>query len=211
MLPTAQEYFGEKWQSAWQSVVFRKKLFLGLLALVIIFSVFPWFFQTIEKRHGIQLNDWVLNGLPSYNVSTPIFIFIWLTTMLMLLRCIQSPEIFIRILWSYTLLCYSRVITIGLVPLDPPAGLIALNDRLANAFYGPTFITRDLFYSGHTASVFLMFLCFRNKVDKWFTLCATIIVGILLLIQHVHYTVDVIAAPVFAYAMYLLAMRIVKS
>jgi hypothetical protein len=33
-------------------------------------------------------------------------------------------------------------------------------------------------------------------------------VGILLIIQHVHYTIDVLAAPLFAYVMYLLGSKI---
>ncbi len=211
MRPPAESSFVQKWRLAWQSPSYKKNLLLGLLALLILFSIFPWFFQTIEKRHGIVLHDWVLVRLPSHNVSIPIFILIWATAALMFIRCIQHPDIFLTILWSYVLLCLSRVITISLVPLEPPIGLLALNDRLANAFYGPTFITRDLFYSGHAASVFLMYLCLRKKSDKLFTLVSTIIVAILLLVQHVHYTIDVIAAPFFTYAMYLIALRIIKQ
>jgi hypothetical protein len=211
MRPTGESTFVEKWRIAWQSPSYRKNLLLGLLGLVILFSLFPLFFQSIEKRHGILLHDWVLARIPARDVSLPILILIWATAALMLIRCIQRPDIFLTILWSYFLLCISRVITISLVPLEPPFGLLALNDRLANAFYGPTFITRDLFYSGHTASVFLMYLCLRKKTDRWFTLLSAIIVAVLLLVQHVHYTVDVIAAPFFTYAMYLIALRIVRQ
>jgi len=210
MPQSAKEYFGQNWQMAWQSPVFRKKMLTGSLILVVLFSFFPWFFQTIEKRHGTRLNDLLLSRIPAYDVSIPIFLFLWAATLLIIYRGVQNPNIFIRILWSYTLLCLSRVITICVVRLDPPAGLLPLNDRLANAFYGPTFVTRDLFYSGHTASVFLIFLCLQKKGDKWFALLASVSVGVLLLIQHVHYTVDVVAAPFFAYLMYLLAIKIIR-
>lgn len=42
-----------------------------------ILTFFPWFFQTIEARNGILLNDWLLNQIPAYNVSLVIFICIW--------------------------------------------------------------------------------------------------------------------------------------
>jgi PAP2 superfamily C-terminal len=198
----------QKWKTALQSSDFQKKMWGGIIALVVLFSFFPLFFQAIQKRHGFLLNDWVLNRLPVFDASIPIFIFIWMTTLLIVVRFIKDPEIFLTFLWCYNLLCISRMITISIIPLDPPQGLVALTDRLANAFYGPTFITRDLFYSGHTASVFLIFLCLRKKADKLFALLSTIIVGVLLMIQHVHYTIDVLAAPLFAYAMYLLGTKI---
>jgi PAP2 superfamily C-terminal len=204
-----QESSIQKWKTVLQSSDFQKKLWGGIVALVIIFSFFPWFFQAIEKRHGFLLSDWVLNRIPVHDESIPIFILIWLAALLILVRFIQDPEIFLCFLWGYNLLCISRIITISIVPLDPPRGLVELTDRLANAFYGPKFITRDLFYSGHTASVFLIFLCLRKKADRIFALSAAIIVGVLLMIQHVHYTIDVLAAPLFAYAMYFLGMKIV--
>ena len=208
MLNTNQVSYLQKWKSAWQSLDFRKKMWGGIIALVILFSFFPWFFQAIERRQGILLNDWVLNVLPVFDASIPIFILIWLATLLIVVRFFQDPEIFLCFLWCYILLCISRIITISLVPLDPPRGLVPLTDRLANAFYGPKFITRDLFYSGHTASVFLIYLCLKRKADKIFALLATLVVGVLLIIQHVHYTIDVLAAPLFAYAMYLLGTKI---
>jgi hypothetical protein len=211
MIPPAKDPRAPNWKKAWQSPRFRKKTVVGFAFLILIFSFFPWFFQSIEKRQGRVLNDWLLNRIPAQNVSVPIFILIWSSTFLTMIRCIQNPRIFIRLLWTYVFLCLSRIITISLVPLDPPPGLLPLKDRLANVFYGPTFITRDLFYSGHTASVFILFLCLEKKVDKGFTLGSSILLGALLLLQHVHYTVDVVAAPLFSYAVYWLAMKVVEG
>lgn len=182
---------------------------LGLVAIAIILSLFPYFFQAIEKRHGYQINDWVLNILPALDVSKGIFLFIWTTTLLTLVRSIQDPTIFLTFLWSYILLCLTRVVTITLVPLEPPQGLFPIVDKMANAFYGPHFITRDLFFSGHTATVFLMGLCLKKKYDKVIAFIATSFVGILLLIQHVHYTIDVIAAPILTWLIFLLAKKMV--
>jgi hypothetical protein len=41
-------------------------------------------------------------------------------------------------------------------------------------------------------------------------LLSSILLGVLLLIQHVHYTIDVVAAPVFTYALYRISLIITK-
>lgn len=99
---------------------------------------------------------------------------------------------------------------IGLISLNPPAGLIPLADPITNQFYGQRYITHDLFFSGHTTTVFLIFLCLKKKTDRIYALSASILLGILLLVQHVHYTIDVLAAPVFTYAFYRIALIITK-
>lgn len=91
------------------------------------------------------------------------------------------------------------MLTILMVPLAAPAGLVELVDPLTGVFYGHTVITKDLFYSGHTASLLTMYFCLPKKSDRMLVLIATLIVGCLLLVQHVHYTIDVLAAPVFVF------------
>ena len=105
----------------------------------------------------------------------------------------------------------SRVITIGLIPLEAPKNLITLIDPISSHFYKVPFITKDLFYSGHTATMFLMFLCLQGRVEKAIALFATLCMGILVLIQHIHYTIDVVTAPFFAWLIYILAQRILKQ
>jgi PAP2 superfamily C-terminal len=197
------------WHIAWQQPVFKKKMIAGFLLLVFVLSALPFFFQAIEKRNGIVLNDWLLTRLPSYNVSVLIFILIWGVTLLGIMRSIQEPAICIILVWSYVLVCISRMVLIWLFPLNPPVHLIPLIDPLSNTFYGKNFITKDLFYSGHTASLFLFFLCFKKRNDKIIALQCTIAVAFLLLIQHVHYSIDILFAPVFTFTCYRLARSIV--
>ncbi len=203
-----QASMNREWQTAWQSGVFRKRLIWGLILLFITLGTFPFFFSSIEKREGTQINDWVLNHLPAYPVSLPIFIIIWSATLFTFIRAIQDPRgIMIVFLWSYVIMSISRLVVITAVPLNPPAGLLELKDPISNTFYGMKVVTKDLFYSGHTSTVFLMFLCVKKRKDKITLLTATLLVGFLLLLQHVHYTIDVLAAPVFTFIIYFLVKR----
>ncbi|QHV97922.1 phosphatase PAP2-related protein [Spirosoma endbachense] len=199
------------WQAAWRSSVFRWKFIIGLICTLALLFTFPVFFQTIERHTGPVLNDWVLNQLPPRDVSLWIFLIIWATALLLLIRARFSPAVFMMFVYGYIVVSLSRMLSINLFPLDPPVGLIPLIDPLSNAFYGKTYITKDLFYSGHTSSIFLMFLCLRRWWDRLFAFVGSLLVGGLLLVQHVHYTIDVLGAFVFTYPLYWLGKRIALS
>lgn len=192
------------WRTAWSDKKFRIKTITGSLLLAVLLAGFPFFFEIIERRPGIQLNDPLLALLPPADVSVLTFVIIWSVTLFLWVRCVQNPAIFLVTLWSLVILCISRIISISLVPLDPPAGLIPLKDPVSSLFYGgpEVFITKDLFYSGHTATQFLIFLSLQQRKDKLIALLASITVGMLVLIQHVHYTIDVVSAFIFTYFIY---------
>jgi PAP2 superfamily C-terminal len=174
----------------------------ALIFAVSIASFFPVFFQTIEKRNGVVLNDWLLNYLPAHDVSLPLILVVWSMTALLLFRCVQRPDMLMVFLWSYIWVSLVRILTISLVALDAPVNLIGLADPLSNAFYGAKFVTKDLFFSGHTSTIFLMALCLQNRVEKILGYIAAAAVGFLLLVQHVHYSMDVFTAPVFTWIVY---------
>src|SRR5262249_28485049 len=124
-------------------------------------------------------------------------------------RAAQTPQLFLNFLWAYILLLIFRTVTITVIPLDPPSGLIPLVDPLSNFFYGDKFVTKDLFFSGHTSTVFLLCLNFRSSSDRKVALIATVVVAMLLLIQHVHYTLDVVGGFLFAWIAYWLTTRVI--
>lgn len=199
------------WKSNWQSSDYRKKLITGLILISFILFSLPFFFQAIEQRNGISFNDYLLSWLPAYDLSIYIFTVIWSMTLLTFSRFKQDPNIFLTFLWGFILINLSRFVSIGLIPLNAPADLIPIHDPISNHFYGPKFITKDLFFSGHTAAMFLMFLCLKKRTDKILALLATIIIGIAVLLQHVHYTMDVVMAPVITYFLWIGSKKIVAS
>jgi hypothetical protein len=199
------------WSKTWQQKPYKAAMISGFLILCIISYFLNHFFQAIEVRDGLEIQDILLSKLPAKDCSEIIFILIWSCVGLATIRFLNNPGLFLVFLWSYVALCLTRIITITLVPLNAPGGLIPLRDPLSNYFYGQIFITKDLFYSGHTATLFLIYLCLEKKNDKLFVLFSTGLVGLLLLIQHVHYSMDVLAAPFFAYFNYYCAKRFLKS
>jgi membrane-associated phospholipid phosphatase len=204
-----QPYSGSSWALALQDPLFRKRLTMGLISLVLVLSALPPFFQVIEQRPGMAIRDAVLSFLEPKEVSIYIFSMLWAMTLLALVRSIKNPLFFITAVYGFVILELTRIITISLLPLETPPGLIPLVDPISNHFYGKNFITKDLFFSGHTASLCLLFFCFQRKFDRIAALVCTIVVGFLVLVQHVHYTVDVVAAPFFTLLCYTIAKKIV--
>ena len=212
-MPQTQTIFVEvkqEWQIAWLTPAFRRRLMVGMVVLIALLSLLPRFFQSIELRHGFVMNDMVLRALPSRNVSTLLFIVMWAFTTYCVFRAAQAPRMFLNYLWSFIFLTAFRCLTIALVPLDPPAGLIGLVDPMSNFFYGSgKFITKDLFFSGHTSAMFLLYLTVPGKTDKKLALVVTAIVALLLLVQHVHYTLDILGGILFCWLSYRIATRTV--
>jgi membrane-associated phospholipid phosphatase len=198
------------WSEAWQERRFRNKTIIALLLVTIILLALPTFFAFIEKREGLVLQDYVLDAIPAMDVSIPTFVIIWSVVVLVFYRIYQNPRLFLLIAYGFILMCLARILTISLLPLNPPTGIITLKDPIANIAYGGNgiFITKDLFYSGHTGNMFLFFLCLEAKWDKIIALIASFLIGFLVLIQHIHYSIDVIAAFIFTYFLYLGAKKL---
>jgi hypothetical protein len=199
----------EAWGVAWKESSFRLSFLLAMLT----FSVFPWkaatYFQWIQQREGIILNDFILEFIPPKNVSYPIFSIIYCTVIYLIVRLLATPKTFVWFAWAFNLETIFRFVTIYLVALNPPVGIVDLHDPVATLFiYGENMlITKDLFFSGHTAT--MVFACYflPLKKEKIIAIIMTVILVVLLLIQHVHYTIDIIMAPLFT----LLAIRIIKK
>ena len=198
------------WLEAWQHKRFRYKTIIALLLVAIILILLPTFFAFIEKREGMVLQDFVLDAIPAMDVSIPTFAIIWSVVLLVFYRIYQNPRLFLVVAYGFILMCVLRVLTISLLPLHPPPGLIVLKDPIANIAYGGNgiFITKDLFYSGHPGNMFLFFLCLEHKWDKIIALTASFLVGILVMVQHIHYSFDVFAAFLFTYFIYLGAKKL---
>ena len=197
------------WKHLMKNKRFRWKLIIALVCVIGVLAYLPFFFQHIQKKEGPHLNDTLLQMVRPADVSIPLFTLLWGMAAFTAVRCFKGPMFMVTFLFGFFFLSLTRLLTITLVPLDPPYGLIPLVDPISNSFYGKDFITKDLFYSGHTSAMFLIAFCMQNKYDRVIAFIASFLVGALVLVQHIHYTVDVVAAPFFSYICYFTAKKIV--
>jgi hypothetical protein len=121
-------------------------------------------------------------------------------------RLAKEPRALVLALQAYVVMVVLRIAAMAVTPLEAPPGMIPLHDPLVRLFGPGKLLTKDLFFSGHTSTLFLLALAVPGPRWKAFFVLCTAAVAFCVLGQHVHYTIDVLAAPVFAYASFRLAV-----
>lgn len=160
--------------------------------------VAPRLFQYIQSREGVLLHDLLLDVLPPTDLSIPIFTILYTLIVVSVLALLTQPVKLLIALQAYTLLTIFRFITLYTVALEPPAALVPLNDPFVNLFFYQEIVTKDLFFSGHTSILILLGFCLPVRWLKITLFLGAASIGTMVMIQHVHYTIDVLAAPAFA-------------
>ena len=197
----------------WKEALERRDIriqVVGLFALVTLYLwVLPGFFRYIQQRRGIVLNDPILTHLPALDLSVYCFAILYISVVSTILYLLTRPDRMIIGVIGYVILLSMRLLTIYLVPLDPPSKIIPLEDPfIDNLFYVNMHITKDLFFSGHVSTVFILYLSVESSRLRQFLLVGCAFIAVILLFQHVHYTLDIVAAPLFAWAAYRSAEQI---
>ncbi|WP_052354216.1 phosphatase PAP2-related protein [Flectobacillus major] len=200
------------WKREWQSNDFRIKFLLVVSIFIIGSSQLASYLNNIQKRPGVVLNDIVLNVLPPVDASIPIFTLLYGMLIYMIIKTIKDAPLFLLLFTTFVIETIFRMTTIALVPLDAPVGLINLTDPLTQAvvYVSNQPITKDLFFSGHTATLVMVWIFLQDKRDKILGGITCILLAFLLLLQHVHYTADVLAAFAFTVSAYQLAKILVQ-
>ena len=191
----------------WKVYFKQKNSLLILLATVIVLVVcvssLAKFIVFVEGRQGVVLDDPVFYWFNAIDLNIPVFAFIYLSILTCIIYLtITNPNGLIIALHAYALLVVVRMVMMYVVPLEPPLGTIDLNDPLVFVVGTGTKITKDLFFSGHTSMLFLLFLVTHKRWLKSVFLINTFIVGLFVILQKVHYSIDVLVAPFISYCCY---------
>lgn len=199
----------------WKHATAEKRFFTWLIItpayLIFLVGFLNWFLPYINQRHGIVLPDPLLSALPPVDLSQWIFSILYLSVFTTFIYLLGHPERFLRTLITVALVYSLRILTLYLVPLDPPAGCVPLADPLmVHLTYNGVIITKDLFFSGHTACMLILVLAVQKKALKILMAAGLIAVIIMLLFQHAHYTIDIMGAIVFTPACWKISRRILS-
>jgi PAP2 superfamily C-terminal len=189
------------WNSAVRNKAFICQLVVTVVALLTILLSLPYYFHSvIGPKPGLQLHDPILNLFPPQDFSVLIFALIYISLIIVLWGLINKPYAIALGLGSYLIITLVRTLTMYVFTLDPPVGIIVLQDPFIDRIaYGGNVFTKDLFFSGHVATLTLLALLEERPLAKYWVICCVVCVGILIIIQRVHYTIDVVAAPFITY------------
>ena len=192
---------------------------LLLLILSLTLNYFSAVYAT--ERISNSVTDIVLSNIPVVDVDL-IFVYgpviFWAIVMAI---CLYDPKKIPFTLKSVALFIAIRSLFVILTHLAPfPDRTLIDSMSMSSIWVGSipfnikTFLASfftgdDLFFSGHTGLPFLFALIFwDNKISRWFCLLSSVFFGVVVLLGHLHYSIDVLAAFFITYTIYHIALKI---
>lgn len=200
--------FVSAWKTAFQNKRFTALFIISWICVFIIMPGFSVFLNAIESRVGYIFIDPIFGTLPGFELAIPTFTILYPAMLLGMIYCAKRPNEWVKFIFSYLLLISFRWFAIFLMPLSPPPAMVILRDPFVEFFAAGNILTKDLFFSGHTSTLFLMFLTVKGKYFKPYLFISTLIIATCVLLQKAHYSVDVYAAPFYAYGAYSIVHKI---
>lgn len=197
--------FIQSWRIYLRSWRFLVLLSSGIALLVLAIKTITDAISIVDLQRGYELYDPVHAMLPqAMDFSNIIFFITYSSVILVILDGLfRSPANLINYAFAIAIMKFLRSVSMYLVPLEPPKGMVLLADPLVFAFTNNHVIpVKDLFFSGHSATIMILLMAAKSYwVKKWMTLMC-VILPFLLLWQRVHYTIDVIAGLIVGVIIY---------
>lgn len=181
---------------------------VSFVAMILVINLASRYIIIAQHRPGAVLPDPIHALVQPLDMRWVTFTLTYSTIIMTAVSLLRTPGLLSLAFKAYSITLLVRILALYLTPLDPSPGIIPLRDPLVESLATDGLVTRDLFFSGHTATLFLMSLCGGWSWLRKVSLCVTMIVGTLVTLQHVHYAVDVLAAPFFAFGCYHIALRL---
>jgi hypothetical protein len=178
--------------------------------LLFIFSVYITHIASrfAEVKASNYVEDIVLSNTSVHNFEVLFVHGAIMLTLFVAALCFKFREVAPFLLKSVSLFIIVRAMFVSMTHIGPYPSKLDLESRLLD------FITsgNDLFFSGHTGLPFLIALIFWNHLYvRVLFIVAAITNGIIVLLSHLHYTIDVAAAFFITYSIYHIALKIFKK
>lgn len=176
---------------------------LAFLALALVINFYAGTYAS--ESASSPVSDIVLSNVPAYDLDVLFIYGSFLFFFLILSLCALRPHQMPFIIKSVALFVIIRSIFITLTHIGPsPSQILIHSDVLSKLTFDG-----DLFFSGHTGLPFLLALTFwRNKIIRSVFLLFSFSFATIVLLAHMHYTIDVLAAFFITYSIYHIALKI---
>ncbi len=177
-----------------------------LLIGSLIINYYAGIYATEKASNAVT--DIILSNTRVYDLDwlfiyAPIVMWVFITFL-----CFSAPKRLPFALKSVALFTIIRAIFISLTHIGPFYPQLVLDSTIVNKF---TF-GGDLFFSGHTGLPFLMALVFWNdKRLRILFILLSIMFGIVVLLSHLHYSIDVFSAFFITYTIYHISAFLFKK
>jgi hypothetical protein len=192
--------------------LFSRKTYYGHLLEGFVFFVVSVYVTHLASRYATlqasnPVEDIILSNTNAYNFE---FLFVQLAigvSLLVVAIMVRFPKSAPFTLKSIGLFIMIRSVFVSLTHIGPYPTKLILESKMLD------FITtgNDLFFSGHTGLPFLIALIYwRHVYIRGFFLFASVLFGVVVLLSHLHYSIDVFAAFFITYSIYHIAIFVFR-
>ena len=209
-----------RYREAFSDRKFLRSLLISFLMLVgaLVVNYFAALYA-FERASG-AVSDIVLSNIPVFDIDWifvygPIIFGIWMAFL-----CLSNPRTLPFTMKSIAMfvLIRSGFITLTHIGPFPDRNIIDANSTLLLHVISnnPNFFLfstgADLFFSGHTGLPFMLALVFwKHRLTRIFCFATSIFFGIIVLLGHLHYSIDVASAFFISYTIYVITAKTFKT
>lgn len=202
----------ERHKSFWVKENLRS-LGAGLVLLIIAAFAQGLSARYVVKIKGTAVQDLFLDHLPAWDIDGLIIAFSLLLTFFIIFLVLYKPKYINFAMKSLAVFIIVRAFLISLTHLGANVHQIEFDkNNIGFGLYNLFFNTyNDFFFSGHTGIPFLFALIFwQEKIWRNLLIVCSVIAGFFMLVAHIHYSIDVFAAPFMTYSIYSLCTYFFK-
>ncbi len=202
---------------AYKTYLTDKKFIVTFLSGLVLLSaslIVQFFVSGYVNRSGSgYVSDIILSNTRVYDVGG---IFVWGAILLtiigtfVVLRKINYAPFVMK---SIAIFTFIRSVFVSLTHISPfPTHAIIDSPFFNKEVFNGIFTGNDLFFSGHTGIPFLLALIFwENKILRIVFLSFSVMFAIIVLLGHLHYSIDVLSAYFITFSIFYICKFLFKK
>lgn len=177
---------------------------LVLMALAVVFQFYASAY--VQRVQSNSVSDFFLYYLPVVNLNWLIVEGALGAIAISVILILAKPQYLLFTLKAGALFIATRAIFIAATHIGIYPGQVNPDNGFFDRIYTGLGLEGGFFFSGHTGLPLLMSLVFWDeKFWRYAYMILAILFGIAVLFAHVHYTIDVLAAPYMTYGTFKIA------
>lgn len=193
---------------AYKTYFSDKKFIISFLSGLVLLSaslIVQFFVSGYVNRSGSgYVSDIILSNTRVYDVGG---IFVWgaiLLTIIGAFVILRKLHYAPFVMKSIAIFTFIRSVFVSLTHISPFPTRALINSPFFNReVFNGIFTGNDLFFSGHTGIPFLLALIFwENKILRIVFLSFSVMFAIVVLLGHLHYSIDVLSAFFITYSIF---------
>jgi hypothetical protein len=194
----------------------RKRLPAVSSAIVLLFVAYmlehvanKYAFTYLLRPTSLPVGDIVLDNIPVVDLNFLIVEVALVAIVVSILFLISRPRYILFTVKAFAIFVSIRAISISLTHVGMHPDHIVPGLGLFNDVYRYLNFQTGLFFSGHTGLPILMACIFwKDRIVRYAYLTLSVVFACAVLLAHVHYSIDVFAAPFIAYSIFVLAQHL---